>query len=115
MLVSGEVAVDAVGRIRKHGVEDEMHINWSDLMAFKRSLTGPAPGKHEQRYAEQGVAAVHGLAQFTGPNTAAVGGPEMKRRHVLIATGARPGPVGSRGNPVAHPVNVILGWWVLSV
>ncbi|NKE48496.1 NAD(P)/FAD-dependent oxidoreductase [Roseomonas frigidaquae] len=90
MLVSGEEAVDAVRRMRGHGVEGDVRIAWPDLMAFKRSFTGPVPGKQEQRYREQGIDAFHGLARFTGPDTVTVDGRELKARHVLIATGARP-------------------------
>jgi glutathione reductase (NADPH) len=97
MLVSGEEAVDAARRMRGHGVEGHVRIVWPELMAFKRGFTGPVPDKQDRRYAEQGIAAVHGLARFTGPDTVAVGGREMKARHVLIATGARPVPLGIPG------------------
>ncbi len=97
MLVSGEEAVDTVRRMRGHGVAGEARIDWPELMAFKRGFTGPVPGRQERRYAEQGIAAVRGLARFIGPDTVAVNGREMKARHVLIATGARPAPLGIPG------------------
>jgi len=97
MLVSGEEAVDAVRRMRGHGVEGKARIVWPELMAFKRSFTGPVPDKQDRRYAEQGIDAIHGLACFTGPDTVTVGGRDLKARHVLIATGARPMPLGIPG------------------
>ena len=97
MLVSGEEAVDAVRRMRGHGVEGEVRIAWPDLAAFKRSFTDPVPGMQERRYAEQGIAAFHGLARFTGPDTVRVELRDLKARHVLIATGARPVPLGIPG------------------
>jgi glutathione reductase (NADPH) len=41
----------------------------------------------------QGIDAFHGLARFTGPDAVAVAGQELKARHILIATGARPVPL----------------------
>ncbi|MCO6416093.1 NAD(P)/FAD-dependent oxidoreductase [Siccirubricoccus sp. KC 17139] len=97
MLVSGEEALDAVRRMRGHGVEGDVRIAWPDLMAFKRSFTDPVPQKQEKRYCDQGIDAFHGLARFTGPDTVTVEGRELKARHVLIATGARPVPLGVPG------------------
>ena len=97
MLVSGEEAVSAVWRMRGHGVEGEARIVWPELMQFKRSFTDPVPGKQDRRYAEQDIAAFHGLARFAGPDTVTVGGRELKARHVLIATGAHPVPLGIPG------------------
>ncbi len=97
MLVSGEEALDAARRMRGHGVEGDLRIAWPDLMAFKRSFTDPVPEKQEKRYADQGIDAFHGLARFAGPDAVSVGGKELKARHVLIATGARPVPLGITG------------------
>ena len=97
VLVSGEEAVDAIRRMKGHGVEGEAHINWPVLMGFKRSFTGPVPEKQEKRYADQGIDAFHGAARFTGPDTVAVDGQELKARHILIASGARPVPLGIPG------------------
>jgi glutathione reductase (NADPH) len=97
MLVSGEEAVDAGRRMRGHGVEGDLCIDWPALMAFKRSFTDPVPRKQEKRYAEQGIDAFHGTARFTGPDSVAVDGRELKARHVLIATGASPVPLGILG------------------
>ncbi len=97
MLVSGEEAVHAVRQMRRHGLEGEVHINWPELMAFKRSFTDPVPQKQEQRYRDQGIDAFHGLARFTGLDHVAVDGRELCFRHALIATGARPVPLGIPG------------------
>ncbi|MHB0665646.1 dihydrolipoyl dehydrogenase family protein [Roseomonas mucosa] len=97
MLVSGEEAIDAAWRMRGHGVEGELRIAWPDLMAFKRTFTGPVPEKQEKRYRDQGIDAFHGLARFTGPDAVIVNGEELKARHILIATGARPVPLGISG------------------
>lgn len=97
VLVGGEEVLDAVRRMRGHGVEGEARIAWPDLMAFKRSFTGPVPERQEKRYRDQGIDAFHGVARFTGPDAVAVDGRGLKARHLLIATGARPVPLGIPG------------------
>ncbi len=66
-------------------------------MAFKRSFTDTVPQKQERRYAEQGIDAFRGLARFTGPDTVCIDGTQLRARHILIATGARPVPLGIPG------------------
>jgi glutathione reductase (NADPH) len=90
MLVSGAEAVDLARRMRGHGVSGDVHIDWKDLIAFKRTFTDPVPRKREEDFASQGIAAFHGLARFTGPDRVGVGDHALRGRHVLIATGARP-------------------------
>ena len=97
MLVSGEEAIDAARRMARHGVDGTLAIDWPDLMAFKRTFTDPIPAKQEQRYTELGVDAFHGLARFAGPDAIEVDGRAFQARHVLIATGARPVPLGIPG------------------
>lgn len=97
MLVSGEDAIDAVARMSGRGVKGTVAIDWPALMAFKRSFTDPIPGKQEHRYAELGVDTFHGLARFTGPDTIKVDNRVLTARHILIATGARPVPLGIPG------------------
>jgi glutathione reductase (NADPH) len=97
ILISGAEAIDAVSRMRGHGVSGEPRIDWRELMAFKRSFTDPIPRKQEQGYAAKGIDAFHGLARFTGPDAVAVEGQELKARHILIAAGARPVPLGIPG------------------
>jgi glutathione reductase (NADPH) len=97
MLISGAEAIDAASRMRAHGVSGEPRIDWRELMAFKRSFTGPVPRKQEQRYAAKGIDAFHGLARFTGPDAVSVESQELKARYILIAVGARPAPLDIPG------------------
>ncbi|MGH6989708.1 MAG: FAD-dependent oxidoreductase, partial [Stellaceae bacterium] len=97
MLVSGEDAVDAARRMRGHGVDGEARIDWPALMAFKRGFTDPIPERQAQNYGERGIDAFRGLARFIDPATVAVDGRALRARHFLIATGARPVPLGIPG------------------
>jgi glutathione reductase (NADPH) len=97
MLVSGAEAVDWARRMRGHGVMGDLRIDWKQLIAFKRSFTGPIPKNLEESFARQGIAAFHGMARFTAPDTIAVEGRTLHGRHILIASGARPAPLGFPG------------------
>src|SRR5712691_9272494 len=97
MLVSGAEAVDWARRMHRHGVVGELRIGWKELVAFKRTFTDPVPKRREESFAQQGVDAFHGTARFTGPDRVAVDGRVLQGRHLLIATGARPAPLGFPG------------------
>ncbi len=93
MLVSGAEAIDLSRRMHGRGVAGELRIDWTKLIAFKRSFTDPVPHKREEDFAKQGIEAFHGMARFTAPDTVAVEARALKGRHVLIASGARPVPL----------------------
>lgn len=97
MLVSGEEALDASHRMGGHGVEGGLRIDWPQLMAFKRSFTGPIPAKQEAHYQKIGVEALHGRARFVGPDVIAVDGRRLEFEHAVIAAGAAPVPLGIPG------------------
>ena len=98
MLIGGASAVDHVRRMHGKGVAGDSHIDWTELMAFKRSFTDPVPLKNEQRYADKGIDTYHGHAWFTGPNTIEVeGGGVLEAGHILIATGAEAIKLGIPG------------------
>ena len=97
MLVSGEEAIDAARRMKSHGISGDVRIDWPTLMAFKRSFTDPIPDKQARHYSDLGVDAYHGLARFSAPDRIEVDGRELVGRHILIATGASPVPLGIAG------------------
>ncbi len=97
MLVGGAAALDHARRMHGKGVSGELHINWPDLMAFKRGFTDPIPAQHEQLYVDKGIATYHGPSRFTGRNTIEVNGELLEAKHVLIAVGAEPVKLGIPG------------------
>lgn len=97
MLVTSEEAIDARTRMHGRGVEGSIHIAWPALMAFKRTFTDPIPAKQKRSYAERGIDAFDGLARFTGPRNLHVDDRDLEGRHILIATGAKPAPLGIPG------------------
>lgn len=97
MLISGAEAIDGLARMGRHGVVGEAQIDWRSLMGFKRSFTDAVPNKREEGFAKNGIDAFHGLARFTSPDGVVVEGRELRGRHILIAAGARPVPLGIPG------------------
>lgn len=91
MLRRGAELVDAVHLMRGKGVEvDSIRINWSELMAFKRTFTDAMPDRVEGNLRKNGVQTFHGTARFINTNSIDVDGAVLEGRFVLIATGARP-------------------------
>lgn len=97
MLIGGASAIDHLRRMHGKGVDGATRINWPDLMAFKREFTDPIPAKREELYQHKDIATYHGRARFTGPNTIAVDNELLEAKHVLIASGAEPVPLGIPG------------------
>jgi glutathione reductase (NADPH) len=97
MLVSGAETIDMTRRMKGRGVVGESRIECKDLISFKRTFTEPVPHKQEQRFAAQGIDAFHGTARFTGVDTLDVDGRAVQGRHIVIASGARPIPLGFPG------------------
>lgn len=97
MLRNGAAVVDDVRRMHGKGVIGDAGIDWRELMAFKRTFTDPVPEKHERSYRDAGIDTYHGQARFTGPNSLTVEGEALVGRHILIASGAEPVPLGLPG------------------
>lgn len=97
MLVAGAEVIDAARRMNGNGIVGDVHIEWPDLISFKRTFTDPVPEKHEHRYQEKGIVTFRGSARFTGPNSLSVAGTELHARHILIASGAEPMHLGLPG------------------
>src|SRR5438094_5095199 len=93
MMVSAEEAVDWSRRMTGRGVRGELRIDWSELIAFKRSFTDPIPEKRRTQFERAGIGTFEGLARFTAPDRLEVGRSELRFRYALIATGARPVPL----------------------
>jgi len=98
ILVGAAEAVHAARDLAEHGVPaGTLTLDWPALMAFKRSLIERTTESTEQTWTRVGIAQFHGRARFVGPTTLAVGDDRLTARHVLIAAGAVPAPLGVPG------------------
>ncbi|MHB1200759.1 MAG: dihydrolipoyl dehydrogenase family protein [Polaromonas sp.] len=89
MLIAATEVIDGFERMGGiDTVKGRVHIDWAALQRHKRSFTDPIPGRREQAYAKQGLAAYHGRARFTGRDTLSVEGKTLKAAHIVIAAGA---------------------------
>lgn len=95
MLIAGAEVLDGFRRMTDHGVlGKDARIDWHELMAFKRTFTGPVPANQEKGFKKKGIDAYHAAARFTGPNALELdGGDTLEAKYILIATGARPVPL----------------------
>ncbi len=84
-------------RMCDHGVTGDTKIDWPALMRFKRTFTDPVPATRAASFAEAGIETLHGDAHFIADDHLVVGGRELTAKHVVIATGASPGPLGIPG------------------
>src|SRR2546425_1106283 len=67
VLVGAAGVIDWTRRMMGKGIRsDQLHIDWPELIAFKRSFTAPVPKQREESFANAGIATFHGRARFDG-------------------------------------------------
>jgi len=98
VLVGAADAIDWARRMNGKGIRSEqLHIDWNELMRFKRSFTEPVAKNREENFRRAGIEAFHGLARFVGPNALEIGNRVLETRYAVIATGQRPADLGIPG------------------
>ncbi|WP_019195316.1 dihydrolipoyl dehydrogenase family protein [Afipia birgiae] len=98
MLITGAQVIDDIRRMSGRGiVAEDARIAWRDLMEFKRTFTGPVPSKQQKSYEASGIDTYRAAARFVSQNAVEVDGNRLEAKHILIATGARPVPLGFPG------------------
>jgi glutathione reductase (NADPH) len=99
ILRRGAEIIDSARLMRGKGIDDTaLSINWSDLMKHKRGFTDPVPANLERDLASRGVDTLHGRARFTDKACVEIDGQLFEAGHFLIASGARPRPLGFPGH-----------------
>ena len=97
VLVGAAEVIDWQRRMRGKGIDGDPHINWHDLMQFKRTFTESVPDNLENMLTKMGVTTHHGETQFMDTNSLQVGDHLLTAGHIIIATGARPRDLGIPG------------------
>lgn len=99
ILRRGAEVIESARLMRGKGIDDSgLSINWADLMKHKRGFTDPVPQNMEAGLSRNGVETLHGTATFETENRLVIDGRGHESRHFLIATGARPRPMGFPGD-----------------
>lgn len=101
VLVGAAELVSWQQRMAGGGVDGKLHIAWADLIKFKRTFTDATPQMLEKSLSENGVATYHGTVHFVDANSLQVGGETLTARYIVIATGAKPRPLGIPGAELA--------------
>ncbi|MFC3418676.1 dihydrolipoyl dehydrogenase family protein [Salinicoccus hispanicus] len=90
VLVGAAEMIDDAERMRGKGLDPGASINWSELMAFKRTFTEPIPEGTTKKLHEAGIHMFHGRASFVDEETIQVKDDQLTGKHILIASGAKP-------------------------
>lgn len=99
ILRRGAEIIDSARLMRGKGIDDaDLSINWADLMKHKHGFTDPVPQNMEDGLTSSGVTTLHGHARFTGPQQLEIDGAAYDADRFLVATGARPRPLGFPGH-----------------
>jgi glutathione reductase (NADPH) len=98
VLVRAAELYDWIERAEGTGLRTENpRIDWSELIAFKRSFTDPVTSWKEGKFRDAGIEVLHGLPQFLSPDHLAIDGQEIASRRTVVATGAVPVKLGIPG------------------
>jgi len=81
--------------------EGRIKTDWSSLIKFKRTFTQPFPAKRKDAFVKAGIEVIEGAAYFSSPHHLQVGSHTLKADKILIATGAKPRPLGIEGQQFA--------------
>jgi glutathione reductase (NADPH) len=98
VLVGGAEVIDWMRRMTGKGISDSTaEIDWPALMRFKRTFTEPVPQARHDKFRKTGITTFSGTARFTGPASIQVGQDFIGAKHIVVASGMKPRPLGIPG------------------
>lgn len=98
ILVGNAEAIEWARRLSGKGIHPNgLRIDWPELMRFKRSMIAEVPQRKEEGFRSAGIEVVRGPARFTGRVTLDVAGQRLEGQDIVIASGAKPVPLGIVG------------------
>lgn len=97
VLVGAAEVIDAFARLHGKGPDGQVRVDWRALMAFKRTFTDPYPDKKVRALEEAGIELVRGAGRFVDRTIVEAAGRRLSSRHIVVATGAHPAPLGIPG------------------
>ncbi|GGO01252.1 dihydrolipoyl dehydrogenase family protein [Saccharibacillus kuerlensis] len=97
-VLAGAAEIIARSRsLKGRGIESENAINWSELMAFKKTFVEGIPESTEEKFEQAGIHYFYGTASFADKNSIRVGENTLTGGKILIATGAQPAKLSIQG------------------
>jgi glutathione reductase (NADPH) len=97
-LVAAAEVVELTHQMSTIGVRPATGIDWAALMRSKTAFTSAVPARTERDFKEAGIEMFHGTSQFVSPAEIMVNNDTIVRaKHIVVATGARPAPLGFDG------------------
>ncbi|WP_122645073.1 dihydrolipoyl dehydrogenase family protein [Enterococcus mediterraneensis] len=90
VLIAAVEAKDHVDQLKEKGFAASPDIQWSELMAFKRTFTEPVPQSRQDSLQKSGIETLVGSARFLDAHQLQVGETVIQSKQFLIATGQRP-------------------------
>ena len=91
VLVGAAEVLDWTRRMEKNGIRaDQVQIDWSRLIQFKRSFTESVPKNSEESFVKSGIATFHGRARFVGRTSLRVDNDVLEATNVVVAAGSKP-------------------------
>ncbi len=91
-------AVDHVDRLRGHGVNGRVDLDWTEMHAFVDSFIDGKPARARRALEEEGITTFTDTACFTGPKALKVGEHTVEAKHIVLATGQHPAPLDIPGD-----------------
>jgi glutathione reductase (NADPH) len=97
-LVAAAEVVELAHQMSRIGIHPATGIDWAALIRSKIAFTCAVPGRTEHHFQEAGIEMFHGTSQFLSPTEVRVDDDTLVRaKYIVIATGARPAPLGIEG------------------
>jgi glutathione reductase (NADPH) len=97
-LVAAAEVVELAHQMSTIGIQPATGLDWAALMRSKTAFTSAVPARTEHDFMEAGIEMFHGTSQFVSPAEIMVNDDTIVRaKHVVVATGARPAPLGFEG------------------
>jgi glutathione reductase (NADPH) len=97
-LVAAAEVVELAHQMSEIGIHPVAGIDWPALMRSKTAFTSAVPSRTEHDFQEADIAMFRGTSRFASPVEMMVGDDTLVRaKYVVIATGARPTPLGFDG------------------
>ena len=97
-LVAAAEVVELAHQMSAIGIHPVSGIDWAALMRSNTAFTSAVPARTEHDFQEAGIEMFHGTARFVSPKEMMINDDTIVRaKHFVVATGARPAPLGFEG------------------